>query len=83
MAAPDRSERERHVAAVCGAVAGDDWVALRRVLHPAVRFTDPQRRTTRGRTKVIAVLRTLDSLDEPDLVELREGRVGVWTCAPE
>ena len=25
---------------VIGAVAGDDWVALRRVLHPYLRFTD-------------------------------------------
>jgi limonene-1,2-epoxide hydrolase len=83
VAAADRSDCERHVTAVCGAVAGDDWVALRRVLHPAVRFTDPQRRTTRGRTKVIALLRTLESLDEPDVVELRDGRVGVWTCTPE
>jgi hypothetical protein len=83
VAAPDRSEYQRHVATVCGAVAGDDWVALHRVLHPAVRFTDPQGRTTRSRTKVIAVLRALERLDEPDLVELRDGRVGVWTCRPE
>jgi hypothetical protein len=83
VAAPDRSACQRHVGTVCGAVAGDDWVALRRVLHPAVRFTDPQRRTTRGRTKVIALLRALESLDEPDVVELRDGRVGVWTCPRE
>ncbi len=73
-------ERSRHVVAVCGAVAGDDWVALRRVLHPALRFTDPGGRSTRGRAKVIALLRMMETLDRPAVVELRDGRVYVWEC---
>jgi hypothetical protein len=30
-----------------------------------------------GRTKLTELLRALESLDEPDVVELRDGRVGV------
>ena len=73
-------ETRRHVAVVCGAVAGDDWGVLRRVLHPALHFTDPGGRTTRGRSKVIALLREVSSLDPPAAVELRDGRVFVWEC---
>ena len=65
---------------VIGAVAGDDWVALRRVLHPYLRFTDEQGRTTRGRTKVIALLRMVETLDPPTEVELRDGQVYRWCC---
>lgn len=50
------------------------------MLHPALRFTDPAGRTTRGRAKVIALLRMVETLDPPAEVELRDGRVYVWTC---
>ena len=65
---------------VVGAVAGDDWAVLRRVLHPYLRFTDEQGRTTRGRTKVIALLRMVETLDAPIEVELRDGQVYRWCC---
>lgn len=65
---------------VVGAVAGEDWVVLRRVLHPYLRFTDEQGRTTRGRTKVIALLRMTETLDSPTEIELRDGQVYRWCC---
>jgi len=68
------------VTTVVGAVAGDDWAVLRRVLHPYLRFTDEQGRTTRGRTKVIALLRMVETLDAPIEVELRDGQVYRWCC---
>ena len=74
------NETRRHVTVVCGAVAGDDWPALRRVLHPYLRFTDPGGRTTRGRQKVMAILREVPALDPPAAVELRNGQVYIWVC---
>ena len=65
---------------VIGAVAGDEWAVLRRVLHPYLHFTDEAGRTTRGRTKVIALLRMVETLDPPTEVELREGQVYRWCC---
>ena len=65
---------------VIGAVAGDEWAVLRRVLHPYLHFTDEHGRTTRGRTKVIALLRMVETLDAPTEVELRDGQVYRWCC---
>ena len=65
---------------VVGADAGDEWAVLRRVLHPYLHFTDEAGRTTRGRTKVIALLRTVETLDPPTEVELRDGQVYRWCC---
>ena len=65
---------------VIGAVAGDEWAVLRRVLHPYLHFTDEHGRTTRGRTKVIALLRMVETLDPPIEVELRDGQVYRWCC---
>ena len=65
---------------VVGAVASDDWAVLRRVLHPYLRFTDERGRTTRGRTKVIALLRMSEVLERPTEVELRDGQVYRWVC---
>jgi hypothetical protein len=76
---PDAST-ERHVTTVIGAVAGEEWVVLRRVLHPYLRFTDERGRTTRGRTKVIALLRMSETLERPSEVELRDGQVYRWVC---
>jgi hypothetical protein len=63
-----------------GAVAGEEWVVLRRVLHPYLRFTDERGRTTRGRTKVIALLRMTERLETPAEVRLRDGQVYLWVC---
>jgi len=68
------------VTTVIGAVAGDEWAVLRRVLHPYLHFTDEHGRTTRGRTKVIALLRMVETLDPPIEVELRDGQVYRWCC---
>jgi hypothetical protein len=68
------------VTTVIAAVGGDDWAALRRVLHPYLRFTDEHGRTTRGRTKVIALLRLVETLETPTEVELRDGQVYRWCC---
>jgi len=76
---PDPST-ERHITTVISAVAGDEWVVLRRVLHPYLRFTDERGRTTRGRTKVIALLRMSEVLERPTEVELRDGQVYRWVC---
>jgi hypothetical protein len=76
---PDVST-ERHVTTVIGAVAGEEWVVLRRVLHPYLRFTDERGRTTRGRTKVIALLRMTERLETPAEVRLRDGQVYLWVC---
>ena len=76
---PDVST-ERHVTTVMGAVAGEEWVVLRRVLHPYLRFTDERGRTTRGRTKVIALLRMTERLETPAEVRLRDGQVYLWVC---
>ena len=76
---PDVST-EGHVTTVMGAVAGEEWVVLRRVLHPYLRFTDEHGRTTRGRTKVIALLRMTERLETPAEVRLRDGQVYLWVC---
>ena len=76
---PDPST-ERHVTTVIGAVAGEEWVVLRRVLHPYLRFTDEYGRTTRGRTKVIALLRMTERLERPTEVRLRDDQVYLWVC---
>jgi hypothetical protein len=53
---------------------------LRRVVHPYLRFTDEHGRTTRGRTKVIAVLRMTERLETPEEVRLRGGQVYLRVC---
>jgi hypothetical protein len=68
------------VTTVIRAVAGDDWVVLRRVLHPYLRFRDEYGRTTRGRTKVISLLRTTERLETPTEIQLRDGQVYLWCC---
>lgn len=72
----------RHVRAVCGAVAVNDWLALRRVLHPYLHFTDERGRTTGGRLKVIAPMREIDVLGPPVDIELRDGQVYRWRVPP-
>jgi limonene-1,2-epoxide hydrolase len=71
---------ERYVTTVIRAVAGDDWAVLRRVLHPYLRFTDENGRTTRGRTKVIALLRMTERLETPTEIVLRDGQIYFWCC---
>ena len=76
---PDAST-ERHVTTVIGVLAGKEWVVLRRVLHPDLRSTDEHGRTTRGRTKVIALLRMTERLETPEEVRLRGGQVYLRVC---
>ena len=71
---PDAST-ELHVTTVICVLAVKEWVVLRRVLHPDLRSTDEHGRTTRGRTKVIAVLRITERLETPEEVRHRGGHV--------
>jgi hypothetical protein len=60
---------------VIGAVASEEWVVLRRVVHPYLRLTDEHGRTTHGRTEAIALLRMTERLETRAEVRPRDGQV--------
>jgi hypothetical protein len=66
------------VRAVLDGVARRDWSLVRRVLHPYLHWTEGGA-TTRGRTKVLALLAERDSIDPPALHEVRDGQIYRWT----
>jgi len=55
-----------------------DWEGLRPMLHPYLRWTAADGTQLRGRTKVIARLRTAAPSAEPAAVELRDGQIYRW-----
>ena len=80
MPPPDLGELGELAASVGAALAAGDRATLVRVLHPYLHYTDPLGRTTRGRTKVVALLEQLPEVEPPERVELRDDQVYRWTC---
>ena len=66
------------VRAVLDGAERRDWSLVRRVLHPYLHWTENET-TTRGRTKVLALLADRDSVDPPVFVEVRDGQIYRWT----
>ena len=61
------------------ALAGHDWSALRRLLHPYLHWTGPDGVTIRGRSKVLAMLADQrEPAGPPAAVELRDGKIYRW-----
>ena len=67
------------VQAVYAAMADRDRTGLRPLLHPYVLWTGVDGVTTRGRTKVLALLEDQEAPPEPPAaVELRDGQIYRW-----
>ena len=66
------------VQAVYAALAEDDRVGLRLLLHPYLHRTGVDGVTVRGRTKVLALLDLGAPPEPPAAVELRDGQIYRW-----
>lgn len=66
------------VSAVLSAVASDDWTAFAKLVHPYVHWTEDGI-TTRGRTRVMALLSGHDGVKPASAYELRDGQIYRWT----
>lgn len=62
---------------VMAAVAAGDAAGARLALHPYLHWTEDGR-TTRGRSRVLALLADRAALSEPAEVELRDGQIYRW-----
>ena len=73
-------DEESAVHAVYAALADRDVAALRLLLHPYLHWTGPDRRTIRGRTKVLGLLLSdrRQPPAAPESVELRDGQIYRW-----
>lgn len=60
-----------------------DWEGLRLMLHPYLHWAAADGTRLRGRTKVLARLRTVAPPAEPAAVELRDGQIYRWQEPPE
>ena len=68
------------VNAIVDAVAAGDPDRTKLLLHPYLHWTDRDGVRTRGRVKVLALLRSRDSaLEPPSAIELRDDQVYRWT----
>ena len=80
--APDdgrsRAARVDVVSQAIGAVARRDWSRLRFLLHPYIRWTSVDGRTTRGRNNVLTRLESAGSVGPPAEHELRDGQIYRW-----
>ncbi len=65
--------RQAHVA-----MLDQDWEGLRLLLHPYLHWTQPDGRTSRGRTKIMEMLAERDAPVEPASYELRDGQIYRW-----
>lgn len=59
---------------------GHDWAAVRQLLHPYLHWTARDGSVVRGRLKVLAMLKQVDHMPAPAVVELRDGQVYRCTC---
>lgn len=72
-------DEEGAVHAVNAALASSDQATLRLLLHPYLHWTDADGVTTRGRTKVLALLDDRGASPTPQsFVELRDGQIYRW-----
>jgi hypothetical protein len=61
------------------AMVAADWDAVRPMLHPYLHWTDSNGKTTRGRSKVMALLeQAAEPPAEPAVIELRDGQIYRW-----
>jgi hypothetical protein len=74
----DLPEMEPPTAAAWNAVDSGEWDELRGLLHPYVHFTDGTV-ALRGRTQVLAHLRSHPTPKPPTTVEIRDGQVYRWS----
>ena len=74
----DLPEMEPPAAAAWSAIDAGEWSDLTELLHPHLRFVDGDV-VLRGRTNVVAHLRTHPTPKPPASVEVRDGRVYRWT----
>jgi hypothetical protein len=73
----DLPELPAPTAAAWAAMDAGDWVALRPLLHPYLRWVDGEV-SLRGRTTVLAHLRGRPTPRPPREVEVRDGQVFGW-----
>ncbi|MEU0538836.1 nuclear transport factor 2 family protein [Nocardia sp. NPDC005978] len=67
------------VSAILRAVDADDWTSFANLVHPYVHWTEDGI-TTRGRTRVMALLSGREGVRPPDSYEFRDGRVYRWNA---
>lgn len=67
------------VSAVLRAVEADDWTAFAKLVHPYVHWTEDGV-TTRGRTRVMALLSGHNGVKPAGSYELRDGQIYRWTA---
>ena len=60
------------------ALRDQDWEELRPLLHPYLHWTTPDGSTVRGRTRVLALLRTRPTPGPPARTELRDDQIYRW-----
>jgi hypothetical protein len=63
-----------------GAIMARDWSGVRLLLHPYLHWTDVSGRVVRGRQNVITMLESMDGVDQPASIELRDGQISRWRC---
>lgn len=68
--------------AALDAISRRDWDTVRRLLHPYLHWTGPDGQTLRGRNQVITMLERGGIPTAPVRVELRDGQIYRWHCAP-
>jgi hypothetical protein len=65
------------------AMQARSWDDLRFLLHPYLHWTNPDGRTVRGRTKVMAMLAGRDPPPWPTSVEVRDAQIYRWQELPD
>ncbi|GAB4583596.1 nuclear transport factor 2 family protein [Nocardia sp. IFM 10818] len=67
------------VSEVMGAIEAGDWTAFAKLVHPYVHWTEDGH-TTRGRTKVMALLAGRGGAQPATSYEKRDGQVYRWNA---
>ena len=79
----DSPDLERHTIEIAyAAMVEQDLDRLRLLLHPYLHWTRPDGSLVRGRTKVLAMLDSLDPPARPAAYELRDDQIYRWTEPP-
>ena len=67
------------VAQALDLIAQRDWVAIREVVHPYIRWTRGDGSLVRGRLNLIASVEEGRAPLPPETIELRDGQIYRWT----
>ena len=65
------------------AIERRDWETLTGLLHPYLRWTEPDGRSIRGRKRVLTQLAESPAAGPPSRYELRDGQIYRWVAGPQ